>query len=186
MLLRRGIFGNHRALHRLPEALLMSTRLESLLSVGGLILLSACGGRSTSNYGCGFATVAGQSLLLEEFTRPGTTLSTLPADIPGVLPVRVALGPSFRAVAGRADSLLVVGIEGTLPATPVVGWGVLIVSPSGTPQGVLLYEGSPMQGAPRLGTVNAGATNLPLIGLQTDIARFQDAACPIFPDSLRR
>jgi hypothetical protein len=186
MLLRRGIFGNHRPLHRLPEALLMSTRLESLLSVGGLILLSACGGRSTSNYGCGFATVAGQSLLLEEFTRPGTTLSTLPADIPGVLPVRVALGPSFRAVAGRADSLLVVGIEGTLPATPVVGWGVLIVSPSGTPQGVLLYEGSPMQGAPRLGTVNAGATNLPLIGLQTDIARFQDATCPIFPDSLRR
>lgn len=164
----------------------MSTRLGSLLSVGGLILLSACGGRSTSNYGCGFATVAGQSLLLEEFTRPGTTLSTLPADIPGVLPVRVALGPSFRAVAGRADSLLVVGIEGTLPATPVVGWGVLIVSPSGTPQGVLLYEGSPMQGAPHLGTVNAGATNLPLIGLQTDIARFQDATCPIFPDSLRR
>jgi hypothetical protein len=164
----------------------MSTKVDSLLSLTGLVLLSACGGRSTSNYGCGFATVAGQSLLLEEFTRSGTTLSALPADIPGGLPVRVALGPSFRAVTGRADSLLLVGIEGTLPATPVVGWGVLIVSPSGTPQGVLLYEGSPMQGAPRLGTVNAGATNVPLVGLQTDIARFQDPTCPIFPDSLRR
>jgi hypothetical protein len=43
-----------------------------------------------------------------------------------------------------------------------------------------------MSGAPRLGTVNAGATNVPLVGLQTDIAKFQDATCPIFPDSLRR
>jgi hypothetical protein len=164
----------------------MPTQLGSLLCFGGLMLLSACGGRRASNYGCGFATVAGQSLLLEEFTRPGTTMSALPADLPGVLPVRIALGPAFRAVTGRADSLLMVGIEGTLPATPVVGWGVLIVSPSGTPQGVLLYEGSPMSGAPRLGTVNAGATNVPLVGLQTDIAKFQDATCPIFPDSLRR
>jgi len=164
----------------------MSTTLGRLLSVGGLFLVLACGSRGASNYSCGFATVTGQSLLLEEFTRPGTTLSALPRDVPGVLPVRVALGPSFRAVAGRADSLLVVGIEGTLPVTPVVGWGVLIVSPSGTPQGVLLYEGSPMQGAPRLGTVNAGALNVPLVGLQTDIARFQDPSCPIFPDSLRR
>lgn len=164
----------------------MSTRLGSRLGFGGLFLLSACGGHGASNYGCGFATVTGQSLLLEEFTRPGTTLSALPTDIPGVLPVRIALGPSFRAVAGRADSLLVVGVEGTLPATPVVGWGVLIVSPGGAPQGVLLYEGSPMQGAPRLGTVNAGALNVPLVGLQTDIAKFQDPSCPIFPDSLRR
>ena len=52
--------------------------------------------------------------------------------------------------------------------------------------GVLLYQGNPINGAPVLGSVNAGERNLPLIGLQADVARFQDASCPIFPDSLRR
>jgi hypothetical protein len=130
--------------------------------------------------------VAGQSLLLEEFTRPGKTLSTPPADFPGVLPVRIALGPAFRAVAGRTDSMLIVGLEGTLPVTPAVDWGVLVVSPAGVAQGVLLYQGDPILGAPRIGTLNAGERNLPLIGLMTDLANFQDATCPIFPDSLRR
>jgi len=130
--------------------------------------------------------VAGQSLLLEEFTRPGKTLSMPPADFPGVLPVRIALGPAFRAVAGRTDSMLIVGLEGTLPVTPAVDWGALIVSPAGVAQGVLLYQGDPILGAPRIGTLNAGERNLPLIGLKTDLANFQDATCPIFPDSLRR
>ena len=130
--------------------------------------------------------VAGQSLLLEEFTRPGKTLSAPPADLPGVLPVRIALGPAFRAVTGRTDSMIIVGLEGTLPVTPVADWGTLIVSPAGVAQGVLLYQGDPILGAPRIGTLNAGERNLPLIGLMTDLANFQDATCPIFPDSLKR
>jgi hypothetical protein len=155
----------------------------ALLSV---LSLSACDAKNAGNYGCGIAAVAGQSMILEEFTRPGKTLGVLPAEIPEVLLVRLALGPVFRAVAGRSDSLLIVGLEGTLPAAPVVDWGVLIVSPAGQVQGVLLYQGDPMKDAPILGSVNAGARNLPLVGLATEIANFQDAACPIFPDSLRR
>jgi hypothetical protein len=130
--------------------------------------------------------MAGQSLLLEEFTRPGKTLSAAPLEMPGTLPVRIALGPSLRAVAGRSDSALIVGVEGDLPARPEVGYGVLVVSPAGAAQGDLLYEGAPIHGAPRLGSVNAGSKNLPLIGLEADVAKFEDAACPIFPDSLRR
>ena len=154
--------------------------LLALASLGG------CGGKNAGAYGCGIATVYGHSMILEEFTRPRKTLSELPAEIPGTLPVRLALGPALRAVAGRSDSALIVGLEGALPATPTVDWGVLIVSPQGRVQGVLLFPGDPIQGAPRLGTVNAGDRNLPLVGLATDVANFQDAACPIFPDSLRR
>jgi hypothetical protein len=154
--------------------------------LAALLALVGCDSGNSGNYGCGIAAVAGQSLLLEEFTRPGKTLSAPPADLPGVLPVRVALGPAFRAVAGRTDTMLVIGLEGTLPPTPAVDWGVLIVSPAGTAQGVLLYQGDPIQGAPRLGTVNAGERNLPLVGLTTDVANFQDPSCPIFPDSLAR
>lgn len=157
-----------------------------VIPLAALLLGLGCGSKNAGNYACGMYAVAGQSLLLEEFTRPGKTLSAPPSELPAVLPVRVALGPSFRAVTGRADTLIIVGLEGTLPPTPAVDWGALIVSPSGVAQGVLLYQGDPIQGAPRIGTLNAGERNLPLIGLKTDVANFQDASCPIFPDSLRR
>lgn len=148
-------------------------------------LVTACAPRA-GGVGCGLATVAGQSMLLEEFRKPGTTLSALPANIPGILPIRVALGPAYRSVVGRADSMLVVGVEGTLPAAPEVGWGILAVSPAGAAEGVLLYQGDPPQGAPKLGSVNTGAKNLPLVGLTLVVANFQDPICPIFPDSLKK
>ncbi len=164
----------------------MSARFPKLIASAALAILGACSGGGGGNYGCGLMSVTGQSLLLEEFRRPGATLAALPGNIPGTLPVRVALGPAYRSVAGRADSGLVVGIEGPLPAKPQVGFGILIVSPAGDVQGVLLYEGNPADGAPRLGTVNAGDRNLPLIGLTIEVKNFEDKSCPIFPDSLRR
>jgi len=164
----------------------VATPRALVLPLAALLLGLGCGSKNAGNYACGMYAVAGQSLLLEEFTRPGKTLSTPPADLPGVLPVRIALGPAFRALVGRTDTLLIIGLEGTLPVTPAVDWGALIVSPAGVAQGVLLYQGDPILGAPRIGTLNAGERNLPLIGLKTDLANFQDATCPIFPDSLRR
>lgn len=161
----------------------MKTPLAPLL---GLALLAGCSSGKPGNYRCGFATVAGQSMLLDQFNQPGTVLSAVPAQVPEILPVRIALGPAFRSLTGRADSMLVIGIEGSLPPTPPVGFGVLVVSPADRIEGVLLYEGSAIQGAPKLGTVNAGAVNIPLIGLRVDLAGFQNQSCPIFPDSLRR
>lgn len=154
-------------------------------ALAALVFTAACG-KGSGGYGCGIAAVAGQSMLLEEFTRPGKTLSALPPDIPGSLPVRIALGPALRSIAGRAESSLVVGLQGSLPAAPEVGFGVLIVNPEGKADGVILYSGDPIRGAPFLGTVNAGERNLPLIGLQTTIRNFEDPSCPVFPDSLRR
>ena len=149
-------------------------------------LLAACESKNAGNFACGMTAVAGQSLMLEEFTRPGKTLGVAPSVIPATLPVRIALGPALRAVAGRADSQIVIGVEGALPATPPADWGILIVHPDGRVVGVVLYQGNPIEGAPLLGTVNAGDRNLPLVGLMTDVANFQDATCPIFPDSLTR
>ena len=151
-----------------------------------LLLLAGCSGGKRGNYGCGFSAVAGQSMLLDEFNRPGTALAAAPLQIPEALPVRIALGPSFRSVTGRADTMVIVGVEGTLPPTPPVGFGVLVVSPQGKAEGVLLYEGSAIQGAPRLGSVNAGGRDFPLIGIRVDVTKFQTGSCPIFPDSLRK
>ena len=160
--------------------------IPRIAALAALLLLAGCSGKTSGNWGCGISAVAGQSLLLEEFTRPGKTLSVPPAELPGALPVRIALGPVFGSVVGRADSLIVVGMQGALPATPDVGFGVLIVNPEGRAEGVLLYNGDPIQGAPRIGTVSAGDRSIPLIGLTTTIKNFEDPSCPVFPDSLRR
>jgi len=154
--------------------------LQLALTVLGL---ASCSGR-TSNYACGVAAMAGLSLVLEQFNRPGSALAEAPPTVPDVLPVRLALGPALRSVAGRGDSGIVVGVEGTIPATHQIGFGVLVQDPGGRVTGVILYEGSPIEGAPKLGMVNVAGKNVPLLGIRLDIAQYENAACPTFPDSV--
>jgi hypothetical protein len=163
----------------------MNSTLLSRVLLGSLLGLpaSACGGR-TSDYGCGVAAMAGLSLILDQFNRPGTALASPPARLPESLPVRLALGPALRSVVGRSDTALVVGVEGAIPPTHQVGFGVL-VQEAGGPRGVILYEGPPIPGAPTLGLVNVGGKNVPLIGIRIELARYERPGCPIFPDSLR-
>lgn len=145
--------------------------------------LSSCGGR-TSNYACGIAAMAGLSLVLEQFNRPGTALAEAPSSLPDALPVRLALGPALRSIVGRGDSGVVVGVEGTIPPTHQIGFGVLVQDPGGKAKGVILYEGSAVEGAPKLGAVNLAGKNVPLIGIRLDIGQFENTACPTFPDSV--
>ncbi|MBL8984941.1 MAG: hypothetical protein JNJ80_01635 [Gemmatimonadetes bacterium] len=166
---------NRPSTHRLGPILL------GLLTFGSACSLSDRGTR------CGIAALAGPTMLLEEFTRPGRTLGELPTTgMPEVLPVRMAAGLVQRGLVGRTDTAWVVGVDGPMPDKPVPGFGVMLVDPVVGPQGVLLYEGLPIPGAPTLGTVHVGTRIIPLIGLKTQAAAFQDARCPLFPDSLRR
>jgi hypothetical protein len=135
---------------------------------------------------CGLAAVAGPTALLNEFGVPRQTLGTAPTRLPERLVARLAAGPSFPAIVGRSDSTLVIGIEGTLPPNAKPGFGVLVLDPSGRARGVMLYEGLPVEGAPQIGMASIGAITLPLIGVQTDPARYEDARCPVFPDSVLR
>ena len=147
--------------------------------------LASCGWSSRGTQ-CGIFALAGPTMLLEEFTKPGTTLSAVPAKIPEILPVRVVAGQAQRAIVGQTDSGWVVGVDGPLPDKPVPGFGVLLADRVVGVQGVLLYEGLPIRGAPTLGTVQIGVRVIPMIGLETQTAGFQDGRCPLFPDSLRR
>jgi len=60
------------------------------------------------------------------------------------------------------------------------------VQRSGAPQGVLLFEGTPIEAAPRLGLVSVGGTSIPLFGVEVDMAGIQDVRCPLFPDSIAK
>jgi hypothetical protein len=48
----------------------------------------------------------------------------------------------------------------------------------------MLFTGEPLEGAPILGQVSVANEIIPLIGIKLDRTRFEDPACPFFPDSL--
>jgi len=75
-------------------------------------------------------------------------------------------------------------VEGKFSPDDMPGFGVLIVDPSATVRGLMLYTGDPLRGAPHLGQVSVGDRMIPLIGIRLDPLRFEDPACPFFPDSL--
>ena len=159
----------------------MTVRFFGLLVLG----LAACSGSDTPP-ACGLNALVGSTVLLDEFSRPNQTLSTPPARMPERLVARLVAGPAYSAISGRADSQLVIGVNGTLPPKTVISFGVLVVDTSGQPLGVMLYESAPVDGAPTIGSVTAGSLVVPLIGIQLDPTRIQDPACPLFPDSLAR
>lgn len=160
-----------------------------LAAATALLLLgpaAACARTSGGATACGITAMAGPALLLDQFNTAGATLGVPPRDLPGVLPVRLATGPAFRAVVARSDSGWLAGVDGTLPARPVPGFGVLVMDRSEGPRGILLYEGVPIRGAPVLGSVATSQATLPLIGIEVRLADFENPNCPVFPDSLRR
>ncbi len=148
-------------------------------------LLAACGPSAggTSTASRGFAAVAGPSLVLSEFSTPGAALSSLPATLPSRLVARFVAGPARAAVVGRRGDSLEVGIEGALPATAHPGFGILVTDTKGGVRGVLVFDGSPVLGAPVLGVVTTGPVRVPLIGIRLEPTRVENPGCPFFPDS---
>jgi hypothetical protein len=153
-----------------------------------LLMSSACTGRGEGrgNPACGIAALAAPNAVLEAFTVPQQTLSVPPARLPERFVVRLAAGPALPALVGRSDSGLVVGVEGSLPPQSAPAFGVLVVQRGGAPQGVVLFEGTPIEAAPRLGLVSVSGKTVPLFGVEVDMAGIQDASCPLFPDSIAR
>lgn len=166
-----------------PSYLGCTMRLSVLVLT--LIVITACGKPPTAGRAaCGLAALAGPTALLTQFGVPGQTLSRAPARLPERLVARVVAGPALMALVGRADTLLVIGVEGAIPPAIKPGYGVLVLDQSEKARGVMLFEGLPVEGAPRIGTVTVGSAMLPLIGIQLDPAKIEDPRCPFFPDSV--
>ena len=159
--------------------------MRRLLPVLMVMLASACGKSSSSGgAACGLAALAGPTALLTQFSVPRQTLSRAPSRLPGRLVARVVAGPALVALVGRADTLLVIGIEGSIPPAIRPAYGVLVLDQREKARGVVLYEGLPVEGAPTIGTVTIGPETVPLIGIQLDPARIEDPRCPMFPDTV--
>jgi hypothetical protein len=162
----------------------MSARHLGLLAAG--LVLAACQEGRVGAASCGIAALAGPTALLSQFGVPRQTLSVPPPHLPERLVVRLVAGGAYRGVVGRSDSLWIVGVDGPLPPTAKPGFGVLVLDLVGTARGVMLYEGPPVENAPRIGMVSVGAVSVPLIGIQLDPGKIEDPHCLFFPDSVLR
>ena len=155
-----------------------------------LLLVAACGSSrdkdSPDAAACGLAALAGPTALLSQFSVPNQTLGAPPKTLPERLVVRLVAGPAYRAIVGRSDSLWIIGVDGVLPPAAKPGFGVLVLDQSSKARGVFLYEGTPVEGAPPIGTVTIGSSTVPLIGIQVDPAKIEDPRCAFFPDSVLR
>jgi hypothetical protein len=156
-------------------------------AVALLLAVTACGADADRpRVNCGIVALASPQSLLNQFGVPRQTLSRPPAEVPERLVARVAAGPILSAIAGResgGDSLLVIGVEGTPPGNMPLGFGVLVTDLEGRTRGVMLFEGLPIEGAPHIGTVTMGTVTAPLLGLEADPAAYENAECPLFPET---
>ncbi len=150
------------------------------------LLMAGCtrSGDRQPSAACGLASLAGPTALLGQFSIAGQTLGTPPRNLPERLVVRLVAGPAYPAIVGRADSLWIIGVEGRLPPNVKPGFGALILDPSEKARGVVLYEGTAVEGAPEIGRVSIGDNTVPLIGIQLEPAKIEDPRCPLFPDSV--
>ena len=84
-----------------------------------LLFLLACSGSGDRRPGaaCGLAAVAGPTALLAQFGVEDQTLASPPRNLPERLVVRQVAGPAFPAIVGRADSLWIIGVQGSFPRT---------------------------------------------------------------------
>jgi hypothetical protein len=170
-----------------PSSLAYLVTMQRYLLVGVTLALACGRSPEKSRVGgaaCGLAALAGPTALLTQFSIPDQTLGSPPRHLPERLVVRLVAGPAYPAIVGRSDSLWVIGVEGSLPANVKPGFGVLVMDKSAKARGVLLYEGTPVEGAPEIGTVSVGNATVPLIGIQLDPAKIEDPRCPFFPDSM--
>jgi hypothetical protein len=158
-------------------------RLLLLLTV---LVIAACNRADDRrpSAACGLAALAGPAALLTQFGVPNQTLGSSPRNLPERLVVRLVAGQALPAIVGQADSLWIIGVQGQLPPNVKPGFGVLVLDQNEKTRGVMLYQGTPVEGAPEIGTVSVGDATVPLIGIQLDPAKIEDPNCPLFPDSV--
>lgn len=152
-------------------------RLTLLMAVAGV----GCGsGNPENSAACGFASIAGATMVLEQMSSGTKVLQSIPDGLRGTVPARVAGFGTAPAVVDSAAAGPVLRYRGHgFPATP--GFGLALVEDSAdTFKGVLVYDLTPPQGYPRLGTVTDGRLTIPLFGLRVAWAAVSDPRCPLF------
>jgi hypothetical protein len=152
----------------------------SALFAAPLVVLAACHGNPENNAACGFTSMAVASRLVQSLQDLSHVVNTPPTDVPSLIPGKVVAHGTARVAAERTATGLALHYGGeAFPQVP--GFGVLLVDDSTEAvRGVMIFEPDPPKGYPKLGTIDSGATSLPLYGMRVHWADLNAPRCPMF------
>jgi hypothetical protein len=146
-----------------------------------LAVLAACAPDSARGPTCGFALLAGPTLVQQQLLNARAVIVEAPQGLPGTLPARIAgRADTGSVVVGYDGAGLVLGYQGAdFPTLP--GYGLLVVDDtSQRAMGVLIYDREGPNEYPTLGTVRGGGVlELPLHGVLVDWASVSNPRCPL-------
>lgn len=146
-----------------------------------MAMLAACGDAGPKAPGCGMSALTVPLAIMESFGR-GDGLGRLPSDVPPRTTGRFVGGPTLSVLLSRPDSAtLIAAADGPVPEGARPGYGVLVTDRRLQTLGVLIYDGVPIPGAIRLGTITVGGAELPLLGARVEPASVSNPRCPLFP-----
>ena len=155
--------------------------LRTFWAGAALSLMAACAGDPSRSPTCGFALVAGPTLVQQQLSNARAVIVESPRGLPAMLPARIA-GRSEQGsvVVGYAGARLLLGYQGAnFPTLP--GYALLVVDDtSQQAMGVLIFDREGPEQFPRLGTVQGGEQlDLPLFGVLVDWASVSNPRCPL-------
>lgn len=169
----------------------MTNRRFAFATLCALSTAAACGGTKTRFPGCGFAMLAGPTVIQQQLNDARAVLTEMPRGLPGQLPARVAgQGSQGNVLVGYDESRHpVLGYQGIgFPMAGAGGYGLLVMDDtSQRVQGVVIYESPAPRGYPEIGKVTSGGgdVTLPLFGVRVDWSGVSNPRCPLLGDTAR-
>ncbi|HET9134741.1 MAG TPA: hypothetical protein VFN90_10575 [Gemmatimonadales bacterium] len=153
----------------------------TLTMLAAAALVTACGSDEPRAPGCGMSALTVPLGIMESFGR-GDGLGRLPTTVPPRATGRFVGGPTVSVLLSRPDSAtLIAAADGPVPEGARPGYGVLVTDRGLETLGVLIYDGVPIPGAIRLGSITVGGVELPLLGARVESVTVSNPRCPLFP-----
>ena len=164
--------------------------MSARAAVLALAALAACGGPRSGSAVCGFAQIAGPTLVLQRVADTRALLLDAPRGLPDRLPLRIVgnADQTTMLVGYQQGRLVLRSDSGPLPVVRTDSLGkdstvfaVLVADDtSHRVEGALIYESPrPPAAFPRIGSLSDGSRTIPVYGVKLDWASMNNPRCPL-------
>jgi len=144
--------------------------------------LAACGGgpRTENSASCGFAAIAGSNLVLQQFQKRTTVMSDAPKGLDtSLVATRVVGYGTSASLAATSPKGIVLGYEGA-GFPQRPGFAVALVDDSSEAlHGVLVFESDGPVDYPQIGIISTATSTLPLYAMRVSWSDVSDRKCPL-------
>jgi hypothetical protein len=155
-----------------------------------LAAVAACGGPRSGSAVCGFALIAGPTLILQHLGDSRALMLDAPRGLPDRLPFRIVghadqagmlVGYQRGQLVLRTDSAPLPVVTTDTSGRDTTVYAVLVADDSTSRvAGALVYESRrPSASFPRLGSLTDGSRTIPVFGVKVNWAAMNNPTCPL-------